>query len=209
MDTRQNQAHRHCMGITRRELLQVGYSGLLGVGLSSVLTRRVAAGASEPTAGTTGPQPKSILIVFLTGAASHHDTFDMKPEAPAEVRGEFQPIATSTPGLHICEHLPQLAARADKYAVLRTLSHGDNNHLMSTHYVLTGELQPGGFFDKIASRDDLPCTGFRAGCRSPRPLPAADSLKPRRGDSAALHRCRGIAPRRPRPFSHGFRLRAR
>lgn len=97
------------------------------------------------------------MIVFLTGAASHHDTFDMKLEAPAEIRGEFQPIATSIPGYSICEHLPQLAARAHKYAVIRTLSHEDNNHLMSTHHVLTGEKQPGGFFDKVASRDDWPC----------------------------------------------------
>lgn len=148
--------HRHTIGLTRRELLQVGYSGLLGVGLSSTLSGRVrAAKVAGPAAGLA-PQPKQIVIVFLTGAASHHDTFDMKPDAPAEVRGEFKPISTSVPGLHVCEHLPQLAARADKYATLRTLSHGDNNHLMSTHYVLTGELQPGGFFDKIASRDDWP-----------------------------------------------------
>jgi hypothetical protein len=107
------------------------------------------------------------VIVFLTGAASHHDTFDMKPDAPAEIRGEFHPIATSVPGLQVCEHLPRLAQRADKYAVIRSLSHGDNNHLMSTHYVLTGELQPGGFFDKVASRDDWPC--YAAGCAYLRP----------------------------------------
>lgn len=110
--------------------------------------------ASNPESQRT---PKSVIIVFLTGACSHHDTFDMKLEAPAEIRGEFQPIATSIPGYSICEHLPQLAARASKYAVVRTLSHEDNNHLMSTHHVLTGEKQPGGFFDKIASRDDWPC----------------------------------------------------
>jgi hypothetical protein len=115
----------------------------------------MAAKSKQPAAGLA-PNPKQIVIVFLTGAPSHHDTFDMKPDAPAEVRGEFKPISTSVPGLHVCEHLPQLAARADKYATLRTLSHGDNNHLMSTHYVLTGELQPGGFFDKIASRTDWP-----------------------------------------------------
>ena len=104
-----------------------------------------------------GRKPKSLIIVFLTGAASHHDTFDMKPQAPAEIRGEFQPIATSIPGFQICEHLPLLATRANKYAVIRSLSHHDNNHLMSTHWVLTGEKQPGGFFDKVASRTDWPC----------------------------------------------------
>ena len=144
--------HQHRAGLHRRELLQAGFSGLLGVGLPAVLGRRVQAAPATPTR-----TPKSLVIVFLTGAASHHDTFDMKLEAPAEIRGEFQPIATSIPGYSICEHLPQLAARAHKYAVIRTLSHEDNNHLMSTHHVLTGEKQPGGFFDKVASRDDWPC----------------------------------------------------
>lgn len=139
--------HQHNTGVTRRELLQVGYSGLLGVGLSQVTNQRAVAATRTP---------KSLVIVFLTGAASHHDTFDMKPEAPAEIRGEFQQIATSIPGYQICEHLPKLAERAHRYAVIRSLSHGDNNHLMSTHHVLTGEKQPGGFFDKVASRDDWP-----------------------------------------------------
>ena len=149
------QVHQHYTGVSRRELLQAGYSGLLGVGLSSVLGQRSQAAPSPRSESSRSP--KSVIIVFLTGACSHHDTFDMKLEAPAEIRGEFQPIATSIPGYAICEHLPQLAARANKYAVIRTLSHEDNNHLMSTHHVLTGQKQPGGFFDKIASRDDWPC----------------------------------------------------
>lgn len=155
--------HRHLTGITRRELLQVGYSGLMGVGLSSVLNKRQAVAEAKQSSSS----PKSVLIVFLTGAASHHDTFDMKPNAPAEVRGEFKAIQTSIPGLHVCEHLPKLAKQADKYAVVRSLSHGDNNHLMSTHHVLTGEKQPGGFFDKVASRTDWPC--YSAACAYLRP----------------------------------------
>ena len=155
--------HQHTFGLTRRELLQVGYSGVLGLGLPTL----VKAAERSAVGGGTGATPKQILIVFLTGAASHHDTFDMKPEAPAEVRGEFQSVNTSVPGLHVCEHLPELAKRADKYAVIRSFSHGDNNHLMSTHYVLTGELQPGGFFDKIASRDDWP--SYAGGCAYLRP----------------------------------------
>lgn len=141
----------HSPLISRRSLLQVGYSGLVGLGLSQILGERRQAAAGQ------GSSPKSVLIVFLTGAASHHDTFDMKPQAPDEVRGEFRAIDTSIAGYRICEHLPRLAARANKYAVIRSLSHHDNNHLMSTHYVLTGELQPGGFFDKVASRTDWPC----------------------------------------------------
>ncbi len=147
--------HPHPAGLSRRELLQAGYSGLLGLSLPSLMARQ--AQAAEGRTPNQQRTPKSLVIVFLTGAASHHDTFDLKPDAPAEIRGEFQSIATSVPGYRICEHLPQLAARANKYAVIRSLSHNDNNHLMSTHHVLTGEQQPGGFFDKVASRDDWPC----------------------------------------------------
>ena len=146
--------HTHSVGLTRRELVQVGYSGLMGLGLPSLLAGQTQAARPE---NISGRSPKSALIVFLTGAASHHDTFDMKPDAPKEIRGDFAPVSTSIPGLHVCEHLPHLAQRADKYSVVRTLSHKDNNHLMSTHHVLTGKLQPGGFFDKVASRDDWPC----------------------------------------------------
>lgn len=142
----------HQPGWNRRSVLQVGGAGLLGLSLPHVLGQRVRAAESASRRSA-----KSVLIVFLTGAASHHDTFDMKPEAPAEIRGEFKPIATSTPGLQVCEHLPLLAAQSHRYAVVRTLSHSDNNHLMSTHHVLTGTIQPGAFFDKVASRDDWPC----------------------------------------------------
>ncbi|MFN0056624.1 MAG: DUF1501 domain-containing protein [Planctomycetales bacterium] len=144
--------HGRFLPVGRRSILQAGALSLLG----GWPVRRSASAAPTVPQGTSAPRAKSIVLVFLTGAASHHDTFDMKPEAPAEIRGEFQPIATSTPGVAICEHLPQLAARAHHYALVRTLSHRDNNHLMSTHHVLTGNLQPGGFFDKIASRDDWP-----------------------------------------------------
>lgn len=148
--------HRHSIGITRRELLQVGYSGLLGIGLPSLLTRRAEAADAARLAGGTIRKPKSMILVFLTGAPSHLDTFDMKPDAPVEIRGEFKPIATKMPGVYISEHLPRLAARADKYALVRSLAHRENNHLVATHHLLTGHPQPGAFFDKVASRDDWP-----------------------------------------------------
>ncbi len=150
-------SHRHPIGINRRELLQVGYSGLLGVGLSSFPVPRVSGGETPRRNDKAAKGAKSVLIVFLTGAPSHHDTFDMKPEAPPEIRGEFKPIATSVPGIQVCEHLPLLAARAHQYALVRSLSHKDNNHLCATHHVLTGHPMPGAFFDKVASRDDWPC----------------------------------------------------
>ena len=112
--------------LTRRSMLQVGYSSTLGLGMASLLESRKAAAASK-AAQESG---KSVLIIFLTGAASHHETFDMKPDAPAEVRGEFNVTQTSVPGLHVSEPLPKLAAMAEKYAVIRSFTHKDNNHLM-------------------------------------------------------------------------------
>jgi len=142
----------HPARVSRRELLQVGYSGLLGIGLSSLTAQQ----AFAETTGRSGKRGRSVILVFLTGAASHLDTLDPKPDAPAEVRGEFKPIATRTPGMQLSEHLPRLASRSDRFAVVRSLAHRDNNHLVATHHVLTGHQQPGAFFDKVASRDDWP-----------------------------------------------------
>ncbi|MBT6157184.1 MAG: DUF1501 domain-containing protein [Planctomycetaceae bacterium] len=167
MPARRQLSHNHTLGIGRREVLQVGYSGLLGAGLPAILSQQAQAAKAKGSTTDQPKRPKSVLIVFLTGAPSHHDTFDMKPDAPVEIRGEFKPIATSVPGVHFSEHIPQLAKRSDKYAVIRTLSHSDNNHLMSTHHLLTGNKQPGAFFDKVASRDDWPC--YSSACSYLRP----------------------------------------
>lgn len=166
MTSMNNDLSENADGVTRRALIQAGTSSLAGVGLTSVLGAR----AKAAVAGTSdaSPSAKQIVIVWLTGAASHHDTFDMKVNAPVEIRGDFKAVSTSVPGIQICEHLPHLAKRMDKYAVVRTLSHKDNNHLMSTHHVLTGHLQPGAFFDKVASRDDWPCYSSGLGFLRPR-----------------------------------------
>src|SRR5258708_246542 len=145
-------SHRHSVGFVRREFIQVGFSGLLGLGLSDLLAARARTdtGAHQSVSHSTPARAKSVILVFLTGGLSHLDSFDMKPCAPAGIRGEFQPIATSASGIQYCEHLPQLAARADKLAIVRSLSHKYTNHLNATHEVLTGQSQPGAFFDKIA-----------------------------------------------------------
>jgi hypothetical protein len=98
-----------------------------------------------------------MILVFLTGGLCQLDSFDLKPEAPEGIRGEFQPIDTRAPGVRICEHLPELARRADTLAIVRSMAHRDSNHLNATHWVLTGQPQPGAFFDKVASRTDYPC----------------------------------------------------
>jgi uncharacterized protein (DUF1501 family) len=148
--------HRHTIGITRRELVQVGYAGLLGISLPSLLAQQALGAETKRSQGKTSHKAKSVILVFLTGAPSHLDTFDPKPDAPPEVRGAFKTVATKVASLHISEYLPRLAARADRYALVRSLAHRENNHLVATHHVLTGHPQPGAFFDKVASRDDWP-----------------------------------------------------
>lgn len=137
--------------LSRRGFVQAGFSSVLGLGLTSVLSERARAETSK------SKKPKSLIIVFLTGAASHLETFDMKPDAPSEIGGQFKPIATSVPGLQICEHLPQMAKVMHHCALVRSLAHREDNHLLATHQVLTGMKIPGGKFDQIASRNDWPC----------------------------------------------------
>jgi len=152
--------HRHTIGVTRREVLQVGYSGLLGLGLSGAI--RPAEGAVNSALGLPR-RARSVIIVFLTGGPSHHDTFDPKPDAPSEIRGEFQAVGTSVSGVRISEHLPGFAQRMDRLAIVRSMTHKTNGHLPATHWVLTGRAMPGipedSGADKIRSRTDWPSYG--------------------------------------------------
>ncbi len=105
-------------------------------------------------------QAKSVILILLTGGASQHDTFDLKPDAPDGIRGEFQPISTAVPGTQICEHLPLLAARTQKFVLVRSMSHTENSHLPGTHKLLTGRPMPlrrGSDLDNVLSRRDWPC----------------------------------------------------
>ena len=141
--------------LTRRKFLQVGYSGLVGLGLPGLLAARAAASPGQPTG-----RAKSVIVILLSGGLGQHDSFDMKPEAPEGMRGEFKPIATAVPGIRMCEHLPRLAARAGKLAIVRSMSHPEGNHLVAVHRVLTGQpSNPRGAtdLDRVASRDDFPC----------------------------------------------------
>jgi hypothetical protein len=109
-----------CDGITRRDFLSVGSLALGGLTLPQLL-------ATEAQAGVRSPQ-KAIIMVFLCGGPPHQDMFDLKPDAPAEVRGEFKPIKTNVPGIEICELLPRLAKMADKYALIRSLVGARDEH---------------------------------------------------------------------------------
>ena len=142
-------------GLGRRAFLQVGYSSLLGLGLPRLLAAREATAA-----GATVGRARSVIVILLSGGLGQHDSFDMKPDAPDGIRGEFKPIDTSVPGIRMCEHLPRLAARAQKLAIIRSMSHPEGNHLLAVHRVLTGQVSnPRGAndLDRVASRDDFPC----------------------------------------------------
>ena len=145
---------RVCSGWTRRQMLQAGGAGLLGLSLPKVL-------AAEATA-TAGKRPraKSVIFLFLFGGPSQLETFDMKPGAASTIRGPFQPIASRTPELKICELMPKLANVSDKFCVIRTMTHPYNDHSTAGHYIQTGRpwhVPIGGGFN--ATEKDWPAYG--------------------------------------------------
>ena len=121
----------YCDGVRRRDFLKVGVLGAAGLGLPGYF-RLAEAGGVAPGRAT------SAIFINLGGGPSHMDTFDLKPDAPKEFRGEFNPIATNVPGIEICEHLPNLAKCADKFAILRGVSHSLAAHEFGTKYLNTG-----------------------------------------------------------------------
>ena len=82
---------------------------------------------------------KRCILLFMWGGPAQQETWDMKPDAPQEIRGEFQPISTKVAGIQICEHFPQLAQRTDKLAIVRSMTHGNVDHTTATHFLLTGQ----------------------------------------------------------------------
>jgi hypothetical protein len=124
-----------CDGITRREVLRVGGLAFAGLTLADVL--RLRENRADAGTAAVSSRAKSVIMIWLRGGASHIDSYDMKPHAPAEIRGEFQPIATNVPGIQICEHMPRQAGIMDKLAVLRGIRSIDlGDH--TPHYILTG-----------------------------------------------------------------------
>ena len=124
---------------TRRHMLEIGGLSLLGLGTGDLLKLQAA---TARAAGGTTPRAKSCVFLFLFGGPSHIDLWDMKAEAPVEVRGEFRQVATSQPGIHICEHLPRLAARIDKLCLLRSMTHAMNVHGPAMSELYTGRPYP-------------------------------------------------------------------
>jgi hypothetical protein len=147
---------------TRRDLLQAGAIGMAGLSLADVLAMRATA---EPGRTTSF---NSVIYLFLSGGLGQHDSFDMKPDAPDNIRGEFSPIATRTPGVQICEHLPMLASRSDKWALVRSLTHASNDHSLGHHIMLTGRSgAPLGFNPNAPRPGDYPSLTSIAGAVVP------------------------------------------
>ncbi len=129
--------HCNCEGIARRDFIQVGLASLLGFGMTDLLRLRGAA-AAETTERIASTNNIKCIVVWLDGGPSHYETFDPKPNAPAEIRGEFKPIKTNVDGIEYCEILPELAKIADKSCIVRSICHNQNNHGAGNHYMMTG-----------------------------------------------------------------------
>ncbi len=163
---------------TRRDVLQAGSLAWLGLSLPQMLRGRALAteAVSERHAPSFG-RAKSCILLFMWGGPAHQDTWDLKPKAPVEIRGEFQPIATTVPGLEICEHFPLLAQQARRLAVVRSMTHTNVDHTTSTHFLLTGQPPP----PTNDLRQDWPHLGSvlsRLG-RGRDPLPPFISMRPK------------------------------
>ena len=147
---------------------------MLGLSISDVTAIRAQA---KPR--SSDKPDKSVLLIYLPGGLSHIDTFDPKPQAPDNTRGEFTTIATQTTGVRICEHLPLLAARSDKWSLVRSLGHPTNDHTQAHHYMLCGKMELPRPFDRTKPvRTDFPSMAAVAGSqvKSPGPLPPAVML---------------------------------
>jgi uncharacterized protein (DUF1501 family) len=146
--------------VTRRSVLQAGAIGILGLGINHLTALRTL--ASTP-ARAAGGKAKSVIYIFLSGGLAQHESFDMKPDARSEYRGEFRPISTRTPGIQICEHLPHLAKLSEKWSLVRSMTHGNNEHSQAHHVMLTGRSEiPVGFDPTKPKATDWPSIASQA-----------------------------------------------
>jgi len=133
----ESRSQKNCEGFSRRDCLQLGLGGLLGGGLVGALqATALASGAHE--AKPQRRQADACILIWMDGGPSHYETFDPKPDAPAEIRGEFGTIETKTPGMRFSEILPRLASVSDSLAIVRSIRHDQGNHGAGNHYMMTG-----------------------------------------------------------------------
>jgi hypothetical protein len=141
-------------------VLQAGAIGLLGLGTNHLAALRAVADGKA----TRPSKAKACIYIFLSGGLAQQDSFDLKPNAPAEIRGEFKPIATRTPGIQICEHLPLLAQRSSHWSLVRSLTHRSNDHSAGHMIMLTGRTElPPGFNPTTPRPNDWPSIAAIAG----------------------------------------------
>lgn len=122
----------NCNGASRRDCLQIGLGTLLGGGLATALRAQAREGTKPQTTA------KSCILIWMDGGPTHYETFDPKPGAPSEIRGEFKPLSTKVPGIFISEHMKKLAGLMDKIALVRSIRHDQGNHGAGNHYMMTG-----------------------------------------------------------------------
>ncbi|MEX0704189.1 MAG: DUF1501 domain-containing protein [Planctomycetales bacterium] len=130
------QQQRDRRGVTRREFLRAGYLGLGGLTLADLFRLRATAAAAHT--GIATRNDSAVIMLYLRGGASHFETYDMKPLATDVIRGPFKPIATTVPGIEVCEHLPEHARRADRYTLIRSCVHEESEHTQGIARTLTG-----------------------------------------------------------------------
>jgi hypothetical protein len=184
---------RHCDGWTRREILRAGGLGFLGMSLPELLRLEAA---QTPAPARPG-RARSVILLFLSGGPSQLDMWDLKPEAPEEIRGTFRPIATRVPGIAISEHLPRTAQVADRIALLRAVSHTNGNHPAAAYWMMVGSPMTRAAPQVVTmSREDRPHPGSVC----------ARLLPPTRGMPAFVMVPEAISPVGPeRPGQHaGF-----
>ena len=168
-----------CDGLNRREWLRIGGLGALGLSLPALLEARQTHANATGTAGGSG-KAKACIVLFLVGGPAQHETWDPKPDAPAEIRGDLKPIASSIPGLRVGELMPRMAKLAHRCAVLRAVSTNDNAHSTSGYWMLTGVPHEPMQVEnvKAGAPNDWPCFGAIVkklrGNRGP--LPAAITI---------------------------------
>ena len=146
-----------CDGVNRRDLLKVGCASTL-TGMFS-LPDLLASRARATESRDKSKDDVSLIVLFLKGGLSTIDTLDLKPDAPPEFRGEFNPINTNTVGTQLCEHLPRLAQQTDKFALLRSLTHPNSDHGGADHYMLTGYAPLPGFNPNLVPNNQRPAHG--------------------------------------------------
>lgn len=146
-------------------MLQAGMVSILGMGSNHLAALRAMAATQE---NVPRAKAKSVIYIFLSGGLAQQESFDMKPEAPLEIRGEFRPIPTRTPGLRICEYLPELAKRSEVWSLVRSLTHPSNDHSAGHHIMLTGRTElPVGFDPTKAKSTDWPSMAALASTFAP------------------------------------------